>query len=74
VDRAIVDRSTVTKREFAALKPRQRGYAVYMLGAREDQPNVPDESNPYPDGSRKHKEWAAGADAAALFAQDNEED
>ena len=59
--------------EFAALSPRDRGYAVYMLGARADQPNVPDERNPYEPASPMWRAWNEGQRAAALAAQDSEE-
>lgn len=36
----------VTNAEFASFTPYQKGYAVYMLGAREDQRNVPKEYTP----------------------------
>jgi hypothetical protein len=44
----------MTATTFAALPPWARGYVVYMLGSRDDEPDVPDESNPYPDGSAEH--------------------
>lgn len=46
----------MTEEQFLSLKPRQRGYVVYMLGSRDDQPHVPDEAEPVrmvtPDGAR----------------------
>jgi len=63
----------LTKEEFEALSPRDRGYAVYMAGSRDDQPNIPDESNPYPDGSIKAALWNEGQRIAVLEAQDSEE-
>lgn len=63
----------MTKEQFERLEPRPRGYAVYLLGAREDQPNVPDESNPYPKGSTEWEAWNAGAQAAYLEVLDGEE-
>lgn len=63
----------MSKRKFLALGPRLRGYAVYMLGARKDQPNVPNEPNPYPRGSRKHHEWDEGQRRAMLDTIDGEE-
>lgn len=32
--------------DFAALSPSDKGYMVYMYGAREDQPNVPESFEP----------------------------
>ena len=63
----------LTAERFAALPPRARGYAVYMVGSRDDQPNVPDERNPYPVGSSDAQEWDAGALSAYLEVLDGEE-
>ena len=41
----------MTSDEFENLTPAQRGYVVYTCGARADEPHVPDEQNPYPEGS-----------------------
>ena len=38
----------LTKEEFEALTPREKGYAVYMAGCRDDEPNVPEEYTPAP--------------------------
>jgi hypothetical protein len=63
----------MTKAEFEALTPRWRGYTVYMAGERDDQPNIPNEENPYPVGSHKARCWDDGQRDAALAAQDGEE-
>ena len=63
----------MTASEFAKLTPLQRGYAVYMLGERDDEPNVPNESNPYPAGSDDAMAWDEGQRRAVLVAQDSEE-
>ena len=63
----------MSRDEFKALSPRERGYAVYMLGARKDEPHVPNEINPYPMGSKESAAWVAGQFAAVLAAQDSEE-
>ena len=63
----------VTKDEFDALSPVARGYVVYTLGCREDEPNVPDETNPYPEGSTEQLDWARGMTRAVHNAQDSEE-
>ena len=59
--------------DFKRLPPKERGYVVYMFGARKDQPNVPNEKNPFPEGSKKHAEWNEGQRIAVLEAQDCEE-
>ena len=63
----------LSQEEFEALTPYERGFAVYMAGNREDQPNVPNETNPYPVKTREHKEWERGQFAGVLEAQDSEE-
>lgn len=62
-----------TKSEFKQLAPYSRGYAVYMYGCRDDEPNVPDEENPYPKDSEYAKKWSEGQFAAMIVAQDGEE-
>lgn len=63
----------MSKAEFRKLTPRQRGYATYMMGARKNEPNVPDEACPYPAGSKEAKEWNHGQDMGVQSAQDSEE-
>lgn len=63
----------MSKEEFRRLAPGARGYAVYWYGERDDQPNVPNESNPYPAGSTEFQEWARGQSQAMIDAQDSEE-
>lgn len=63
----------MTKEKFEALEPGARGYTVYMAGCHPDQPNIPDEKNPYPEGSVEHKRWEDGAMAAYLAVLDSEE-
>lgn len=65
--------SAMTAKEFLALSPRDRGYAVYAMGERDDQPNVPNESCPYPDGSRDASQWHLGNEAACRDAQDGDD-
>lgn len=60
----------MTKEKFESLSPAVRGYTVYMAGDRDDQPNVPNESNPYPKGSENHSQWAHGQDLAVQEVQD----
>lgn len=38
----------ITKEEFENADAYNKGYAVYMVGAREDQPNVPATYTPTP--------------------------
>lgn len=64
----------MTAQQFAALPPRSRGYAVYMSGARKDEPHVPDERNPYPSGSDDAEEWSAGNRQAVIDAQDGDDE
>lgn len=63
----------ITKKAFNALSPYGRGYMVYMCGERVDQPNVPDEPNPYPPGSRAARRWDRGQAAAVRDAQDGDD-
>lgn len=66
-------RGPMTSAEFEALSPYDRGFVVYLCGARKDQPNVPDESNPYPPGSSEAAAWDRGAWSAYLGVLDGEE-
>lgn len=63
---------TLTKEEFENLSPKDRGFAVYMMGAREDQPNIPDEDNPYPENSQEYEEWEKGNWQGYLLVLDSE--
>lgn len=63
----------VTAAQFAALSPRDRGFVVYWMGSRDDQPNVPNESNPYDAGSREAELWNQGQREAVIAAIDVEE-
>lgn len=57
----------ITKSEFNAMPPRHKGYAVYMGGCRDDQPNIPRSFTPEP---KDAVEYHAGYFAASLEAQD----
>lgn len=59
---------TITAEQFAKMSPHARGYAAYMFGADSEQPNVPDENNPYPEGSTSHELWNKGQRSAVLAA------
>lgn len=50
----------ISRKEFEDLSPYQRGYAVYMAGKREDQLNIPDETNPFKHGTYDYREWNEG--------------
>ncbi len=63
----------ITVDEFAEAEPYEQGYAVYMLGSREDQPNVPNNTCPYDPESVEAECWNAGQKAAVIDAQDSEE-
>ena len=56
----------LSKQAFDAMKPWQRGYAVYYMGRRDDEPNVPAESNPYTPGTHEYEEWDKGHHQAML--------
>lgn len=64
---------TIDAEDFEALRPWSRGFYVYLYGARYDQPNIPDESNPYPPGSKAAEDWTRGALAASLQAQEGDD-
>lgn len=61
----------MTREEFDKLPPRSQGFVSYM------QAEWPGSDLPkaciYPEGTQPAEEWAAGAFAAALEAQDSEE-
>jgi len=63
----------ISKQYFESLSPFDRGWCVYMAGKREDQPNIPDEDNPYPDGTDDHQQWDRGQQRAMLEVMDSEE-
>lgn len=63
----------ITKAQFESMTPYGRGYTVYMFGRDDNEPNIPDESNPYPPGSKESLGWIRGMTAAVLEAQDSEE-
>lgn len=61
-----------TKEEFEAYTPKQKGYAVYMCGMRDDQPNIPNEHEYKPD-PKDQAEFDEGIWAGILLqAQDDE--
>ena len=37
----------ITADEFENMSPYEKGYWVYMVGARDDQPNVPESYTPF---------------------------
>lgn len=64
-----IDTETVSAELFARLSPFEKGYAVYMCGSREDQPNVPEKYQPAPDEA---EEYANGASLAVVHIMDVE--
>lgn len=57
----------MTAAEFDALTPHQKGYAVYMAGDRDDQPNIPSTYVPDPDEAA---DFAAGQRQGVIEAID----
>lgn len=70
-----IDKETVTAEQWAEIsrRPFPRGYLVYMCGERDDQPNVPNEANPYPAGSPEAQAWDDGSHAAYVAVLDTVE-
>jgi len=66
-------RPPLTRKRFLRLSAFERGYAVYMFGARKDVPSVPNENNPYPRRSKKHRDWDFGNWCAMTEVVDGEE-
>ena len=63
----------ITKQQFDEMSAYGRGFAVYWCGKNPDEPNVPDEENPYRHGTVEWSDWNRGQQAAVLAAQDSEE-
>jgi len=61
----------ITEKQFKSLSPKMRGYMVYMRGARDDEPNVPNETNPFKPGSTKYILYQVGQNDAVIEAQDS---
>lgn len=70
LEKCFTGQQVVTAEEFAKLPPRSKGYVVYMLGERADQPNVPRRFRP-PAGDAE--EFKKGEQLAILEAQDMED-
>ena len=60
----------IEESDFYALEPEGRGCVVYMFGSRDDEPNVPDEENPYTDLDDRSA-WEQGQFLAMMAAQDS---
>lgn len=60
----------MTKEEFENLPPLQQGYYVYVFGENEEYPNIPNESNPYEEGTKDYVDWQEGETRAILEIQD----
>lgn len=59
-----------SKEEFDTATAWQKGYAVYMWGARKDQPNIP---KTYKPTEEEEKEFKSGGFAALLVVMETEE-
>lgn len=57
-----------TREEFASMTPKQKGYAVYMFGARKDQPNIPETYTP---SLVERSQYERGQLLAVMDAQDS---
>lgn len=60
----------LTKEEFEALTPFQKGYAVYMAGSRDDEPNIPANYSPIWASPQDKADFEAGQLQAVLEVQD----
>lgn len=60
----------LSKEEFDNLTPYLKGYAVYMMGSREDQPNVPENYSP---SETEKEEYEKGNFKAMLNVMDEED-
>lgn len=58
----------LAKKEFEDASPRQKGYLVYLCGARDDEPNVPESFSPQPD---ERAEYEEGQMEAIVEVQDD---
>ena len=56
-----------TAAQFSHMNAFTKGYAVYMLGARDDEPHVPESYTPT---ERERKEYESGQAAAVRDTQD----
>jgi hypothetical protein len=63
----------ITRAEYATLRPYTQGYTVYWEGA-QPASELHGLTNPYLDGSVAHAEWLRGYNAAALDAQEGDDD
>lgn len=58
----------ITKEYFESLTPMQKGYAVYMVGNRDDQPNVPATYEP---ATKDLEDYIHGQQIAIVHVQDS---
>lgn len=61
--------SYLTKHQFKALNPVARGYVTAMAGQLAEEPNVPDQGNPFPKGSKLRELWDKGRNMAIRQAE-----
>lgn len=66
-----LDKDTITAEQFNALAPYDKGFVVYMCGARKDQPNVPKDYT-YTDNVAYQKAYEIGQEAACIAVLDIE--
>ena len=57
----------MSKKEFEKLSPKEKGYAVYMAGCRDDQPHIPETYIP---NSEEKEEYDEGQFAGVLEAME----
>lgn len=60
----------ITRAQYDALSPRDKGYAHYWQGAWNKQ--IP-KACPYKPGTKEYEAWNEGQMQAAIHAQDSEE-
>ena len=58
----------ITERQFKRLNAFQKGFVVYMLGARTDEPHVPESYEPT---VRERAHYEFGQQSAVIEAQDD---
>ena len=70
LDDCFAGKKTITAEEFANLKVGAKGYLVYMLGCRSDQPNVPETYRPT---DEERSDYESGQMVAVIEATELEE-
>lgn len=70
----MTDKVVMSVATFESLTPYWRGYYVYMCGKNDEQPNIPDEKNPYPAQTAEHDAWNEGASKACFDVLDGDDE